>query len=414
MTEAEKKELRENRSRIMEIRTAVTSLNDTIKKENRALTDDERNQVKDYEAEIDRLKLRSIALENPKVISSPQAPEKSQDIICRDVIRSLVSKKGIPDEYGYLRSRDGDPTQFVIPLSRESMQEQMLQYRDTTVQNTSDIAPIVPMTIHDIIEPLEKGLILGKLGLHIQTGIVGAWNYPVVEAVTAEWEGENDQAQAKKLALSSLSPNPHRLALQIFVSNRAIWQSAGSIRNLVLTQISAGLQRKLNETMFAITNSDTKGNIPDGCFTNALAGAKLSLTGAITYTNINKLRAAVEATGVQLTAPAFVCSTATFYDLKSTPRDAGSGIMIIGADDTIDGVPVFRTEYVPANFLGYGLFGYELLGQFGAVTMGVDNSSSVMAGANMTAFTVNSDWDMRAFRNEAFGYIQVTSGTTGA
>ncbi|MCH3994864.1 MAG: phage major capsid protein [Prevotella sp.] len=413
MTEKEKKELRENRSRILEIRTAVTTLNDTIKKENRALTEDERKQVKDYEAEIDHLKLRSLELENPKVISAPQISERSQDVVCRDTIRSLVSKRGIPDEYSYLRSRDGDPNQMVIPFSRESMQETIKQYRDTTVQTTADVTPVVPMTIHDIIEPLEKGLILGQLGLHVQSGIVGAWNYPVVEAVTAEWEGENDQATSKKIALSSITPKPHRLPLQIYVSNQAIWQSAGSIRNIVLTQIAAGLQRKLNETMFALTNSDEKGIVPDGCFANVLAKAKISLTSPIAYKDINNLRAAVEATGVQLTSPGFVCSTSMYYTLKSTPRDAGSGIMIIDAQNTIDGVPVFRTEYVPANFLGYGLFGYELLGQFGNVTLGIDSSSAAVAGTDMTAFTINSRWDMMAFRNEAFGYIQVTSGTTG-
>lgn len=409
MTEKEKEELRKIRERQLAIKSDIGGIKDKITAENRGMTDEESNHVKDLQAEKDRLALRAIELENPTVIREIPKPEKSQDQVCAEVMRSLISGKSLSDDYNYLRAGQ-DPTKIIIPESREIFAENYkAQYRDTAIQGLADSTPVVPISVGDIIQPLEKGLILDKVGLHIQTGIQGVWNYPVVEAVTAEWAGENDQATSKKVNLSMITPKPHRMTLQVNVSNRAIWQSGSAIRNIVLTQIQAGLQRKLNETMFKLVNADATGNVPDGCFANALAGEKITQKTNPTYADINSLRAAVEGTGIQHTAPAFVCNTAMFYLLKSTPRANATGIMIIDGAGTIDGTPVFVTEYIPANTLGYGMFGYELLGQFGPMSLSVDANSAAVAGLNMTAFVLNGDWDMKAFRNEAFGYIQVSA-----
>lgn len=409
MTEKEKEELRKIRERQLAIKSDIGGIKDKITTEKRGMTPEESNHVKDLQAEKDRLALRAIELENPTVIREIPKPGKSQDQVCAEVMRSLISGKSLSDDYKYLRSGQ-DPTKLIIPESREAFMEGYnAQYRDTAIQGVADVTPVVPISVGDIIQPLEKGLILDKVGLHIQTGIQGVWNYPVVEAVTAEWEGENDQAQTKKVDMSMITPKPHRMALQVNVSNRAIWQTGSSIRNIVLTQIQAGLQRKLNETMFKLANTDTTGNVPDGCFANALAGEKIIQHTNPTYADINSLRAAVEGTGIQYTAPAFVCNTEMFYLLKSTPRANATGLMIIGADNTIDGTPVFKTQYMPANTLGYGMFGYELLGQFGPMSLSVDANSAAVAGLNMTAFVLNGDWDMKAFRDEAFGYIQVSA-----
>ena len=409
MTEKEKEELRKIRERQLAIKSDIGGIKDKITAEKRGMNDDESKHVKDLQAEKDRLSLRAIELENPVVVREIPKPGKSNDQVCGEVLRSLISGKSLSDDYKYLRAGQ-DPTKLIIPESREAFMESYnTQYRDTSIQGIADVTPVVPITVGDIIQPLEKGLILDKVGLHIQTGIQGVWNYPVVEAVTAEWEGENDQAQAKKVDLSMITPKPHRMSLQVNVSNRAIWQSGSAIRNIVLTQIQAGLQRKLNETMFKLANTDATGIIPDGCFANVLAGEKITLKANPTYADINSLRAAVEGTGVMFTAPAFVCNTAMFYLLKSTPRANATGLMIIDSAGTIDGTPVFRTEYMQGNTIGYGMFGYELLGQFGPMSLSVDANSAAVAGLNMTAFVLNGDWDMKAFRNEAFGYAQVNA-----
>lgn len=52
---------------------------------------------------------------------------------------------------------------------------------------------------------------------------------------------------------------------------------------------------------------------------------------------------------------------------ESTPRDAGSGLMII-ENDKIAGVPVFCTNYINNDggiHVGLGVWSYQALGQFG-------------------------------------------------
>lgn len=99
---------------------------------------------------------------------------------------------------------------------------------------------------------------------------------------------------------------------------------------------------------------------------------------------------------------AYVCSATTYADLESTPRDAGSGRMII-EDGKINGFPVFMTEYIGDNILGFGLFAYQMVGQFGEVRLTIDPYTG--AKSNIVKFILNADFDMLTLRTEAFGTL---------
>ena len=63
--------------------------------------------------------------------------------------------------------------------------------RAVTVTDTADAASMVPVTIGEIIEPLEKGLVIDKLGIKMQSGLVGDLVFPTLAAVEATIQGEN-------------------------------------------------------------------------------------------------------------------------------------------------------------------------------------------------------------------------------
>lgn len=400
MTFKEQKELRSIRNRQQEISTRLSELSDTIQKENRSLNEAERKETESLSAERDALNFRAMRIENPINAVADTAPSKEE--VTAKVIRSMASNKGVPDDYKYLRAQD-DPSHLLIPTGETVYKMR----RADTVQNLASVEPIVPITVKDIIEPLEKGLILNTIGAHVQTGIVGQWNFPVVAGVEADWADENVEISDKEIELSKITPSPKRLAISVPVSNTAIWQSAGAIRPIVTRQISLAIQRTLNKTMFSLSQIGEAGKVPAGCFVNTIASEKItSASAAVTYAEINSLRAAVESTGVQLEGAAFVCPTALYYELASTPKDAGSGRFII-ENGMIDGTPVFRTEYIDANTLGYGMFGYEMVGQFGDMSLSIDSNSAAVSKKNLTYFVLNSNWDLTALRQEAFGYLTV-------
>jgi HK97 family phage major capsid protein len=273
---------------------------------------------------------------------------------------------------------------------------------ERSVQDTASVDPLVPLTIGDIILPLEKGLILNKVGCKIQTGMVGTWNFPVVAGVEATIEDENAEISDSVIDISKISPSPKRCALKIPVSNRAINQSSNAILDIVNTQIAAGLQRLLNKWMFSPTLVTGASN---GCF---VKDAPTYVAGSsFTYKDAIKLQGIVLATGVQMDGTAaYVCSASTLADLKSTPIASGSGLMIV-QDGKIDGYPVFVTEYIGDGKLGFGIFNYEMVGQFGPMMLIVDRITG--AAKNLTYFILNVDFDMLSLRTEAFGVAQTAT-----
>ena len=56
---------------------------------------------------------------------------------------------------------------------------------DPVRTSSTDAAPMIPTTIGDIIEPLEKGLIVNKLGIKMQYGLIGELMFPTLAAVEA-------------------------------------------------------------------------------------------------------------------------------------------------------------------------------------------------------------------------------------
>jgi hypothetical protein len=70
-------------------------------------------------------------------------------------------------------------------------------------------------------------------------------------------------------------------------------------------------------------------------------------------------------------------------------------------------VPVFVTEYAPADTVYYGYFNYALVGQFGDSTLIVDPYSLVKQ--NKVQFTLNSFWDIKPARPQAFGVLELSA-----
>ena len=76
-------------------------------------------------------------------------------------------------------------------------------------------------------------------------------------------------------------------------------------------------------------------------------------------------------------------------------------------DGKINGFPVFMTEFVGDGVLGFGIFNYELVGQFGQMRIVVDPYTG--AKKNLVYFVMNTDFDMLTVRPEAFGIAKLST-----
>lgn len=268
--------------------------------------------------------------------------------------------------------------------------------RAATITDTAAATSMVPVTVGEIIEPLEKGLVLDKLGVKMQSGLVGELVFPTLAAVEATIQGENVAVTDTKLNIDKIKATPKRVSISIPVSKRAINQTNYSLQDVVLKQISLGVARTLNKWMFSGTALAGASN---GVFVKAAPDVKYAT--ALSFANVVELESTVMDKGVDVTdgTAAYVCTPKVYGALKSTPKAAGSAEMIC-QNGLVNGYPVLVTNYMDADTIGFGVFSNVGIGQFGDIDLIIDPYTG--AKSNTVNFVLNSDYDIVVARPEAF------------
>ena len=368
------------RTRFAEVKQQIQGIYAAAKNENRGLTEVESAEVANLKREVSEISV-DIMIESTERAAARATSVTGSETHANEVrshfanaIREAINKGGV---------------------------ENTIQLRASALVDKADAQPLVALTIGDIIGPLEKGMVLDKVGCHIQTGLTDDWAYPVVEAVEASVAGESVAISDSDIEISAVKPTPTRVAVSVPVTRTALAMTDDRLYEIVTSSLQKAIQRTLNNWMFARTAIASGVN---GLF---VAPTTVKSATAVTYAEVCGLVGAVDSTGIVPSASAaFVMSNAMRATLKATPRAAGGDRMVI-ENDMIDGVPVFVTEYAPANTIYYGYFNYALVGQFGDSTLIVDPYS--LAKKNQVQFTLNSFWDIKAARPQAFGALEITA-----
>jgi HK97 family phage major capsid protein len=263
---------------------------------------------------------------------------------------------------------------------------------------------MVPLTIKDILPPLEMGLIFDKVGIPVETGVVGDISWPIMGSVEATILGEKEALTDTGVDLTNLKPKKERLGIKIPVTYQAINDTNSNLLSIIQTQARMGITRLLNRVTFSHQNFTST-------FHGPFAGASASGTFAAkvpTYAELLAMKGKVAATGVEMVGFCYVMSENMKSILEATPIDAGSGRMII-ENGTIKGYPVFTTEYINygsnkekagVEYIAAGCFGYLALNQYGDLRIVVNPYSR--AGEDIVEVTINGDWSLTTLRPEAF------------
>lgn len=373
-------------ARVREIKVRLNEIKDVCERENRAQTAEET-------AEVDSLK------------------REAQDLSLRATINSMSGAQSPA------MSREKGFDNYVQSVKNARQLDERVMEREATI--TTDVQGIIPLSINDIIKPLEEGLILNTVGLKLQTGLSGDYVSPVVGRLEAEFAGEAVELSDKKIAIEALRPVPARLGVSVAVTSQTINRSQGLVLDIVREQLPLAIVRTLNKAMFSpVATGSAKGPFAkilsdnaDGVALSTLkskaakkAATHIKFAGEVpTYKELVAMKGIVLAKGiVNDGTAAYVMDEYMKATLEATPRDAGSGLMVI-ENGRIAGVPVFTTNEISAadkDYIGFGVFSYELLGQFGDMRFVVDPVSQ--AKKDLTVMTLNADWAMTTARPEAF------------
>lgn len=367
-----------------QINISMNAIMDKAQAEKRELSAEENVEYQKLQSDFAKIG-RELALNADMVTSLKNKPnnEKSMNTLLREAL---------------MEAKKSGKTEFVLQ-------------REINTTATIDEGGLIPVSVKDVVDPLEKGLIYGEVGIPVQTGVVGNIQWPILGSVEAEIVGETVELTDKTLDLSKINAKAVRVGISFTVSNQAINNSDVDLVALIQNQARMGMARTLNRVAFSHENFT-------GDFHGPFAGAKAQVTFAgdtPTLKELLALKGAVAGEGIQMIGFCYVMSEAMKAKLEATSVDAGSGKMIIENGRVAGAYPVFTTEYINygasgskagVEYIAAGVFAYLPLNQHGELRMVVDPYTQ--AKKDCVVITLNSDWSMTTLRKEAFALGKTT------
>lgn len=263
------------------------------------------------------------------------------------------------------------------------------------------------LTVGDIVEPLYGKTILSAIGAPLLTGLIGNYEWPVVEAFEAKVAREGVALGDTKIDMSKILAKPERIGISIPVTREAIAET-GDIINLVCTQyMPVAVAALLNKIMFSPTAVANATNLV-GPYVNMKGGNKVTYSGdAPTFAELLTLKGKVLGSNVVPEGLCYVMTETTKALLEGTPRWDGANVAIVDDNGKIGGVPVFTTSYVDEGNILFGAFKYAPQAMFGDFNFIVDPYSQ--ADSNVVRFVLNVDYAIATLRKEAFAMLTKNS-----
>lgn len=362
----------------------------------RELNDEEKGNMAKLRVEYDSNKREcSMMLQKKQADALNVAPKVDMNTQLREFIRT--AKKG---------------ESFNIPFTREAMA-------------STDTAPYVQgITVVDLIDTERKdGDILLTAGVPMTTGVVGnkiQWAF--AGGVEAVFANELAATTERKIDLDKQVPVQNRLTLRVRISNQSLENSNYDLLNYIITHVAAALRDKINwaaasttkatETLYGgfAQNAESGTYGQDGYTPGKQTGTYTSFTKEVAAEMIGKLAAR----NLPIDNVVFVMGAADFWTAKVTPMDAGSGIMLIGPDNRLLGIPVIANNAinratqkgaVSGHNVGLGNFKYLPTMQHGNIRLSVDSSSAYASSTDEVIVTINADFSMTVLKDGADAFV---------
>ena len=361
----------------------MNEISDKVQSENRPMTEAEQREYNTLQSDFAKLG-RELSL-NADMVSSlknSSSEVKTQEALLREVLAEAAKK--------------GGKSEYVITAREWTAGIDMAKVAE---------GGMIPLTIKDILPPLEQGLIHDKVGIPIETGVMGDIQWPVLGAVEATVKGEKESLADTGIDMSKVVAKKVRVGITIPVSGSAITSTSTNLLGLIQSQAGKGIVRLLNRVIFSHQNFTSD-------FHGPFAGAKaqIAFAGAVpTYKELLQMKGKVMGEGVEPVGFCYVMSENMKSILEATPIDAGSGRMIV-ENGAINGYPVFTTEFInygsnkqkaeDVEYIGAGCWGYLPVNQYDELRVIVDPYSR--AKDDIIQITINGNWSITTLRTQAF------------
>lgn len=278
--------------------------------------------------------------------------------------------------------------------------------REVTPQTTAALADtgIIPVQEQEMLKPIRLGLIYDKVGLNIRSGLIGTLRWPKHSKAVASFADEAERLTDSQIDWGKLETSGHRLGIAIPVTREELEDSHGIVENVVKEEMPAAIVDEINAALFTTTkdytakDGSTKQRKVYGPFVKAAETVTNFAASVPTRKELLKIVSGV-ASKVKMIAPCWIMTEAMKAELRDVKVDAGSGRFLC-ENDMILGYPVFTTEAIGADYIGFGDWSYQAAGFFGAMNLVVDPYT--LARNNSVDFVLNTRFGTVTLREEAF------------
>lgn len=397
------KKIKELNEQNMKLRSQMSAIMDKAKAEKRVLTDEEKVEMEQYRSQYEMNEMEISDL-NQMDIAQRNAQPQEQDVNVQ--LRSFLKN-----------AKAGDKFEFA-PTQRAAMA-------------TTDTTPYVQgVSVQDIISTERPdGDIFAAAGINIITNVTGnKIQWPFMGGVEAVFANELAKTTERKIDLDEQSPVQQRLTVRVRVSQQSIENSNFDLQALFTSAVERSIREKINwaavsttkatTTFFGgfaqATETGTYGN--SGYKAGKQAGTYATLDKTVFLDAIKKLASR----NIPLKNAVFVLGSEDYWDAKVTPVDAGSGIMLLGNDGRILGIPVIENNAInkatekgaaSGHNIGLGCFGAMPVMQHGSIRLSVDGSSALAADTDEVIITINADFSMTILKSMADAFVVMSKSS---
>lgn len=297
-----------------------------------------------------------------------------------DEVASAVKEKGLAEMRKSGLNYGG---QIQLPVQ---------ELRSVTVSTEHD--DVVATDLYDILEPLYAKNVLVQAGAKFMSGLVGDIQVPTMSAGSVTWEGETATAKESEYTFSSVKLSPKRLTAYVDISKQFIVQDSKGAEAMIRADIVKALNAKLEATILGDLAGTTTQ--PGGIFADA------TLDTVTSYQDICDLECKLEDANV-FSDMKYIMSNKAKAALRGMAKSEHNQYVLEGT--TVDGTPYLNTSHIEGKKVVYGDFSNLAIGQWGAIDIVVDPYTKAADG--MIRIVINSYWDAKVLRPEAFAYATV-------
>ena len=248
------------------------------------------------------------------------------------------------------------------------------------------------------IETLRPNSVVMGLGATVLDGLVGDLDIPKgISNAGFQWIGDDDDSPDTDLTFGSVGLRFKTLSGSVPMSRKLLKQSSPSVEALVQTDILRGAALGIDAGILMGTGTN---NQPMGLFNSSGINVQTVATpGAPTWDELVGFETKVSSDNALMGSLAFVTTSGVRGTLKTTKKDAGSGIFLM-EDKEANGYPVEISNQLTANRMAFGNWESVLVGLWGVLDINPDVATKAKSGG--LVLRVFQDADVALRHHESF------------